>query len=54
MYEAILASLLDHTKNEEQSMKNAIDAEEEQRILKEVIQLSKLESEPNKGHLDLS
>jgi hypothetical protein len=54
MYEAILASLLDHTKNEEQSMKNVFDAEEEQRILKEVMQLSKLEAERNKGHLDLS
>lgn len=35
-------------------MKNVVDAEEEQRILKEVIQLSKLEAERNKGKLDLS
>lgn len=54
MYEAILASLLDHTKNDDQSMKNVVDAEEEQRILKEVMQISKLEAERNKGKLDLS
>lgn len=35
-------------------MKDMVDAEEEQRILKEVMQLSKLEADRQKGQLDLS
>lgn len=44
MYEAIVASLLEHTRLEQNSVPGVINAEEEARILKEVMQISKLES----------
>ena len=35
-------------------MQNIIESEEEQRILKEVMQMSKLEEDRKKGQLDLT
>ena len=45
MYEAIMASLIEHTSHEPANIRSEIETEEEQRILKEVMQISKLEAE---------
>jgi hypothetical protein len=45
MYEAIMASLIEHTSHEPAKKRSEIETQEEQRILKEVMQLSKLEAE---------
>lgn len=54
MYEAIVQSLIEHTGHHQPSMQNIIESEEEQRILKEVMQMSKLEEDRKKGQLDLT
>jgi hypothetical protein len=45
LYEAILASLNDHAKNDHLYNKPVLDPAEEQRMIKEVMQMSKLQAE---------
>ena len=45
MYEAIVASLVELTGKEKPSIRDMEETEEEQRILKEVMQISKLEAD---------
>jgi len=54
MYEAIMASLLDHTDSNAKKVQQERENKDEKRILLEIVQLSKLENDKNNGKLNLN